>query len=632
MKKVTFADRLRYAFDNTLAKGTPALIAWLFAVSLLMILFFSILVWIAGALPDEAEGNFFQLVWMSLMRSIDSGTMGGDKGLYSIFMLGLTFGGIFIVSTLIGVINSGIERRIEQLRKGRSMVVEKNHTVILGWSEHIYSIISELVIANKNQRYSCIVIMGDMDKVEMDEAVRSHAGPTGRTRIVCRTGSPSDINDLEIAGVDMARSIIVVSPRDEDPDAEVLKTLLALTNNPKRKREPYHIVAEIRDPKNMDIAAIVGKDEVELVLVGDLIARIIAQTSRQAGLSVVYTELLDFGGDEIYFKEEPSLAGKTFREALFMYEDSAVIGIAPRGGKSHLNPPMGRIIAEGDRLIVISEDDDTIKPSEMKEFNIAGDMISPGSVSISEPESLLIMGWNWRAPIIIKELDNYVAQGSSVTVVADIAPEEKESIAKRLAGFNKKQTIKLMAADTTDRSVLNRLNVQTYSHIIILCYSDTLSMQQADARTLKTLLHLRDISEKTGNELSVISEMMDVKNRDLAQVARVNDFIVSDKLISLLMAQVSENKQLNGVFIDLFDPEGSELYLKPVADYIVPGSEVNFYTILEAAARRNEIAIGYKIAADAYREELSFGVVVNPDKSKKVSFASGDMVILLAES
>ncbi|MBN1533477.1 MAG: NAD-binding protein [Spirochaetes bacterium] len=632
MKKNRFAQRLRYSFDNTLTKGTPALILWLSIITLVMILVFSAMVWIAGAVPDEAGGDFFQVVWMSLMRSIDSGTMGADRGIYSYFMLGLTFGGIFIVSTLIGIINSGIERRIEELRKGRSVVMEKNHTVILGWSEHIFTIITELVTANENQRRSCIAIMGNRDKVEMEEAIRSSVGNTGRTRVVCRTGNPIDLNDLDIVNIDDAKSIIVLSPQDEDPDAEVIKTMLAITNKPDRKKGPYHIVAEIRDPRNMDIAGIVGKDEAELVLVGDLIARIVAQTSRQGGLSVVYTELLDFGGDEIYFKEEPSLTGMSFRDVLFMYEDSAVIGIAPSGGTPLLNPPMDSKIGQGDRLIVISEDDDTVRLSGLKDYGIEPERISSATATKPGPESLLILGWNWRGPVIIRELDGYVAQGSSVMVVADVPIEEKEGIVKRLSGFNKNQTIRFMAADTTDRTVLDKLNLHEFDHIIILCYSDVLEVQQADARTLKTLLHLRDISEKTGRNLNVISEMMDVKNRDLAQVARVNDFIVSDKLISLLMSQVSESKQLNAVFADLFDPEGSEIYLKPVTDYLTPGGDVNFYTILEAAARRKEVAMGYKIASKAYSEADSFGVVVNPEKSGRISFTQDDRIILLAES
>jgi hypothetical protein len=54
-------------------------------------------------------------------------------------------------------------------------------------------------------------------------------------------------------------------------------------------------VAEIRDPKNYEITKIVGKDEVEIVLVGDLISRIIAQTCRQPGLSCVVAAAAYFG-------------------------------------------------------------------------------------------------------------------------------------------------------------------------------------------------------------------------------------------------------------------------------------------------------------------------------------------------
>ena len=57
----------------------------------------------------------------------------------------------------------------------------------------------------------------------------------------------------------------------------------------------------------------VGRDEAQLVLAGDLIARITAQTCRQSGLSVVYTELLDFGGDEIYFTRSRSWSGQHVR-------------------------------------------------------------------------------------------------------------------------------------------------------------------------------------------------------------------------------------------------------------------------------------------------------------------------------
>jgi hypothetical protein len=126
--------------------------------------------------------------------------------------------------------------------------------------------------------------------------------------------------------------------------------------------------------------------------------------------------------------------------------------------------------------------------------------------------------------------------------------------------------------------------------------------------------------------------MLDVKNRDLAEVTKVDDFIVSERLVSLMLAQVSENKALNAVFQDLFDPEGTEIYVKPAQAYVTPDVEVNFHTVVEAARRRGEIAIGYKLASLARDASKSYGVVVNPDKSRPLTLSERDRVIVLAES
>ena len=125
--------------------------------------------------------------------------------------------------------------------------------------------------------------------------------------------------------------------------------------------------------------------------------------------------------------------------------------------------------------------------------------------------------------------------------------------------------------------------------------------------------------------------MLDVRNRTLAEVTRADDFIVSDRLVSLMLSQVSENKQLNAVFDDLFDPEGSEIYLKPAGNYVALGQPVNFYTVVEAARRRGEVAIGYRLRAQATEADKAYGVVVNPDKSNKLTFADGDRIIVIAE-
>jgi hypothetical protein len=182
-------------------------------------------------------------------------------------MLFVTLGGIFVVSALIGVLNNAIEGQMERLRKGRSVVLEANHMLILGWSPQIFTILNELMTANENQSRARIVVLAAKDKVEMEDEIRERVEIKGKTRIICRSGSPIDPTDLEIANPHSAKSIIVLPPENSDPDTDVIKTVLAITNNPNRRAEPYHIVTQIRHEKNLNVLKMVSvNDKVQAVL------------------------------------------------------------------------------------------------------------------------------------------------------------------------------------------------------------------------------------------------------------------------------------------------------------------------------------------------------------------------------
>lgn len=626
-RKFSFTEKLKYTFDSMMSRGTSGLILWLGISTIVLAVIFSLIVLITRTAPEDQ--NFLEMTWMSFMRTLDPGTMGEDSGdiVFLLSMLCVTLGGIFIISTLIGIVTTGLEARLETLRKGRSRVVEHGHTVVLGWSEQVFTIISELAIANENQEKSCVAVMAKMDKVVMEDEIRSKVPNTGNTRIVCRTGNPAEPSDLEIMSLGGSKSIIILSPENDNPDPEIIKIMLAIVNNPHLARLDLNIVALIRDPKNIQVARIVGRDKAKIVLAGDLVARMAAQTCLQSGLSVVYQEILDYGGDEIYFCREPGLAGKTFRQALFMYETSGVIGIKPEDGPPLLNPPMDRVIRDGDSVIAISEDDDTVILSGKPAPEIDPSDIRTDFVETSVPTRIIMLGWNWRAPIIIRELDNYVKPGSKMCIVADGDMCDIDLNNYSLSNLH----LTHEEASTTDRKVLEELDLCAYNHIIILCYTDNLEPQEADSATLMTLLHIRDITEKLGSDYTLVSEMKDIRNRNLADVAGADDFIVSDQMLSLLLTQISENRYLSSVFWDLFDPEGSEIYLKPVQRYVKTGISVDFYTVLESAARRGEVAIGYRVFAQRADSESSYGVVVNPNKSREATFEEEDTIIVVAE-
>jgi voltage-gated potassium channel Kch len=630
MKPPTFKQRFQYWFDNYMSRGSSAMLTGLFVLSALIIFIVAALVKLTNTAPDGE--SFFQVAWMGLLRTLDSGTMGGDTGspFFLFMMLVVTFGGVFVVSALIGIINNGIEDKMDELRKGRSAVLENDHTLILGWNTQVFTIISELILANESRKSGAvIVVLADQDKVEMEDAINDRISDTKNTRIICRSGSPIDLTDLEIASPHTARSIIVLAD-GADPDTHVIKSVLALTNNPNRRAEPYHIVTQIRDPKNMDVVKMLGtKDLVQPILTNDLIARVVAQTSRQSGLSLVYTELMNFGGDEIYFKQEPELSGKTYGEALHAYETSTLMGIRKADGSIAMSPAMDIRIQSGDQIFVIAEDDDKIKLSGLSRIPLDESLIQvAGTVSKPKPEKVLVLGWNRSGATIIRELDNYVAKGSQVLIVSDIFDLEKQL--RLETGKLKNQKVTVQEGDIRDRGLLESLEATEYDHVIVLAYSH-LEQQEADAITLITLLHLRDIAERDETPFSIISEMLDLRNRELAEAAKVDDFIVSEHLISLMMSQLSENAELMGVFTDMFDPEGAEIYLKPISDYVTTGQPVNFYTVTEAARRRGETAIGYRIISQSHDADKSYGVHTNPKKSERVSFSAEDKIIVIAE-
>ena len=624
--KATARERFRYWFDGVMARGTGALIGLLALATLAVILIVAVIVVVFRIFPTTPDGatslSFPEALWNNLMRAIDTGNLASDVGWgFRLLMLLVTLFGIVGVASLISIVSGAFDNRIAELRKGRSRVLESEHTVILGWSSKVIPIVAELCVANESRKRPAIVVLANRDKVEMEDALRAGVPNPGRTKIIVRSGDPISPAELEIANPHASRSIIILPPDDSaNPDAFVIKVALAITNHPDRRDEAYHIVAEIRKPRFLDAAQLVAKGEAQFVLSRDLISRIMVQTSRQSGLSIVYAILLDFRGDEIYFTDQPALAGRAFFEAQREFATSTVIGIL-RGDDVELNPAPATVIAAGDQLIVITQDETTAVRAEPRPFTT--EAISSTTAIEGLPESTLVLGYRPGLNAMLEELDEYVANGSTVTIVADRDIPDLPSFPE-LAITTKR-------GDVTDGDVLEELGLGDYQHIIVLAEKDQGGMHEADARTLITLLGLRDIEDRQGLDLKIVSEMLDDRNRELAEVTKADDFIVSDKLVSLVLSQISENPELREVFRILFSSEGSEIYLRPAELYVKPGEQVDFYTVLESARLRGETAIGYRVAVDARDSANSYGVRVNPRKTDAITFAAGDRVIVLAD-
>jgi Trk K+ transport system NAD-binding subunit len=624
-RRIGVVARLRYRFDTAMSRGTGIVILWLAAITFGLVFVAALVLTVFGiGVNEDKTPSLLERFWQSLLRILDPGTFSGDAGWpLRITMLLVTLLGVLIGGSLIGLIVAAVDSKVEQLRRGRSVVAERGHTLILGWSPRVFTLISEIVDANANRRRGCIVVLASQEKPIMEEAIRERVGATKSTRIVCRSGDPSSPQDLLIANADEARSIVVLAGGEDGvADAEAVKAVLAVMSSESR-RANASVVAELNEDETARALHDASQGNVVTVRAADVIARVTAQACRQSGLSLVWRDLLDFSGDEIYFQRAPELDGHTYSEGLLAFDTSSVIGRRAADGTISVNPAMDTVFEPGDSVIVISADDDTVLFTGFVDEDAPDVLLSPPSPD--RIDRLLVVGWSHLGPVVLRELDQFAPAGSTVDVLADpdlVDPGELVDLdLERL-----RMTYQSTGGNLDELGASVR--TQQYDKVIVLGYRRGLTPPEADARSLLSLLILQQalVASSSGPRPRVVTELLDARDVDLARATGADDFVVSDELSSLMLAQLAERADLEDVFVDLFDVEGSAIGLQPAAWYVTSSHEP-FRRVVAAARARGESAIGYRIE---HGPDGLPAVVLNPHKSDPVTLGVGDRVVVIA--
>ena len=624
----TALNKIIYHIDNVISRGTFNIIVMIIFTIMIFAGLFSIIVFLLG-LNDNSI--FSQIFSNFIFTSLKYKSSQSQYFIFEVINFLMFIVGLLLTAALIGAITTGISDKLKQLRNSSSFILEKQHVVILGFSSHVISIIKELIIANESEKNSCIVILGIKPREQMKQIINKEIKNFKNTKIIFRQGDRCIKNDLIQLNLDESKAIIINQHSHQLSD--VSKTLLAIINKPDRKKEPYHIVASVNNKEEAILCKLIGKDEVEIIESHDFLVRLESQTCRQSGLPLVYEELLNFAGDEIYFKKERSLIGKSFSKSANYFNTSILIGLY-RDNKVFLNPKSNTIINKDDQIIGISEDDSTFLLDNLNPKTINEKKFSKLIKFSSKPEKFLFLGFNNFTEDVLILLGKYANKNSLCDII--IEGKGKNKIKK----YNN-LTVSYVYITSINRSYLDDVNFKKYSFVVIQSSYDIKNGYEEDTvdnKTLSIILNLRDLKELNNYTFKIISELFDSNNHDLIQNSQIDDFILSEKFISSAIAQVAENKKLSLVFTELFKPKGSEIYLKPIENYINPKKELNFFEVSRSTIRKNEIAIGYRLKrfsniplAKYNGKELNYGVVINPTKSEIIIFEEGDDLIVLAE-
>ncbi|XP_060208767.1 ion channel CASTOR-like isoform X3 [Lycium barbarum] len=523
------------------------------------------------ALFGVTDDSIADCLWLSWTYVADSGNHANSEGIGPrLVSVSVSFGGMLIFAMMLGLVSDAISEKFDSLRKGRSEVVEQNHTLILGWSDKLGSLLNQLAIANESLGGGTVVVMAERDKEEMELDIAKMEFDFRGTSVICRSGSPLILADLK----------------------------------------------------------------------------------------KIWEDILGFENCEFYIKKWPQLHGLQFEEVLISFPDAIPCGIkvASSGGKIILNPDDSYVLQEGDEVLVIAEDDDSYAPAALpmvQRGNLPKNLIIPKTT-----ERILFCGWRRDMEDMILVLDAFLAHGSELWMFNEVSEKERE---KKLTdgGLDISRLANIVLVNREGNAVIRRhlesLPLESFDSILILADESVEdSAIQADSRSLATLLLIRDIQAKrlpyreamvsihggsssqgswreemqqASDKSVIISEILDPRTKNLLSMSKISDYVLSNELVSMALAMVAEDRQINDVLEELFAEEGNEMQIRGADLYLCEGEgeELSFYEVLLRARQRREILIGYRHA------NAEKAVINPPGKTERRRWSVKDVFVVIAE-
>lgn len=267
---------------------------------------------------------------------------------------------------------------------------------------------------------------------------------------------------------------------------------------------------------------------------------------------------------------------------------------------------------------------------------------------------------------MIIQLDEYLDEGSELWLFNMVPANERAALLrdkgnkedldlKSLKIFNvvgnpviRRDLNWIHAVDNDGKETGESITLDQFDSILILADAVAIekgaNMMSCDSRSLSTLLIIQDIQKKLyeknvkkfGEQVisipcSPISEILDSRTKSLLSVANCKGYIMSNQIISSVVAQVSEDKDINAVLKEMLTAEGSETYIRSVSRYIdfKKEHEMSFWDISLRARQYREVVVGFKPENLDFKQ-ASHLIVNPPNKSVNRKWAPGDMIVTFA--
>ena len=607
MKKPTLKQRFSYWFDNQMSKGMRSLVKLLVIFTLTVGIVVALLLFFLKLTNEETFGG---VLWKSLYTVLRSSFPGfhDGNGLYLFLMTFSAICGMLVTSVLIGIVSTAIRDKINNLRRGNSQVLEEGHTVVLGFYPGEYTLLKQLVLAAAEQP-ACIVVADNMSKDKMEENIKANVKVPKNVRIICRTADIFDPATLEKCSISTCKSVII-SPTSDERTTKALLAVSAIIENAEGCTANVGAIISKEDYKFPP--SIAERHNVTTLQTNDTLARIIAHSCTQPGLSETFKEVFNFEGSEMYCIDLPGIVGLTFEQITLSVDGGVPLGFN-RNGVIIMNPGPQEVCRVDDKLLIFSEEDDTsslvsmpdlpkldLKPSDQFEDNSAGKVV--------------ILGYNETIGTVLRELPEDVSD-------VLIAGKCNKDVVLASVADREDMKVDFYDGDYTKNSVLLKL-ARMADHVVVLS-DHSMDEEKADTQSIFVLLNLRDFKARYGFKYNITVEMRREHNQRLVASDDNTDYVVSSNMSALFLAQLAESPELTGAFNEILSNEGCEFYLK-TAGFLQCDGERSMAEIRSIALAQGYLVLGYMKAG-------TFQCTFNPPLNEVPVLDKADSIIVLGE-
>lgn len=598
MKKGNFKRKFNYWLDEAMSKGTISIVRLLSFVVISAVIFVSLLI-----VLFKLRDSFFSAFWDSLATVINAWMPSSDEGDFGYVILNTMMAviGLFFTSILIGVVGSGIEEKINQLRRGNSFVLENGHTVILGYNIGEHGLLNQLILAAGRQK-RCIVILSDIEKPDLEQDIKNSIDIPDNVKVICRNGDITNVNDLRICSIDTAK-LLIINALD---DNRRIKTILAVSALKKEYPEcNARIVACVTDEKHLLPRRKIKDKNMIIQKTDEIMAKVIAHTATEPGLSIVFKELMNFEENELYFETDYRLIGKSVLEISGILDHPALAGIK-RGERIVLNPKRDEVIDISDEVILFEQEAGAYEVIEADEKNVEDRKI--GEIEREDKGKVVVFGYNILLDTILSELHNDVRE---LCIISN-----DENVGSLIEEYSK---LNITQMKTYRERQLEKI-AEEADHIVVLTDREK-DKEDADVDTILLLLKLMDIRERKDLSFNMVVELNKESSHNVSPRDDCIDYIVGSNIASLILAQMAENPYLENVFSELLTNRGNELYSKPIRNFNL--KDEHDYS----CAGLKEIILSYGYTLLGYTHEGK--ILMNPDLKQRVKFDMNDRLIVL---